>query len=918
MMVGPLSAPSSRSASPATTTASDHHANKTIDDLTLALSNFSKTRAPTPDAHIACCCRRRECPSLVAWSDVRAKLESRLVLSAEVGQALLQRYEAYIRRQDAVLSRQASEASFSETSDLPDDARLQIELLKRKLDIVTEENSIMESRIQELLIKTELSDSTTKMLQRELHDARTTAHRLSAQQTRSVGWESRYTQAVQERDDMRQERDAALAAVRNTEIKVRSGTEKASKLQREIHSLKNDLSSLRASREDFSKSVLQEAKLRLEGLHQSLNTPLPTPHLETARVLEALVADNEALKRDVAELSVLLGEARDELEEARRNELEDVDHDETKVNFTIAGLEDDLKEDALSLGFAIQRQTRGVQTDLLPSPPSQPAHNTNTHHAFALPSPGPSSLGIDSLSSRSETSSLSGPEHTRPSTANLTPSTSKLDTGFAPAPTPATTNRHLILPTDPHPITTMTSSLAPLLTRLTQADPRTLTLRLKRQNLNADARHVGRATIKGVVAEVGRMRVGRTSGGVGAVGGARRGAEWSAVATREEMKALLRLMRDLFSTVGALREQLNEVVFEPEVAGQMRKEAFHGDEGGSWMPAISRLLFKQPTSLSNPTTSSSSTHAAAPHASANAITLRDHVSSPPLLHPQPRAAAQVSASAMTVNVLAGSTSIHGFMSADDIVRTTSPKAIQPPQTPLPMEQGRLRGLFVGAPGSGVGVAERGREKGGGGWVVLPRGLGASTSENDKEKRALRNVSVGAGVKRATSVKAKLRSNVVVLDDAPPPPLPTTDFRETLLQRTLRPRGLSDSSIHTTFLKAGEDAVDADGEHERGQSDDSQIHARNGSGGGGSGAATPRKGKDFSGIGIGIGIRRGGSPSISSASAVSSSPPRGASVRVPRVERLATWAQFGDGAGVRFGSPREDGGVHAAWKRRGDI
>ncbi|KAF8512539.1 hypothetical protein BU17DRAFT_69194 [Hysterangium stoloniferum] len=99
----------------------------------------------------------------------------------------------------------------------------------------------------------------------------------------------------------------------------------------------------------------------------------------------------------------------------------------------------------------------------------------------------------------------------------------------------------------------------------------------------------------------------------------------------------------------------------PEVAGQMRKEAFHGDEGGSWMPAISRLLFKQPTSLSNPTTSSSSTHAAAPHASANTITLRDHVPSPPLLHPQPCAAAQVSASAMTVNVLAGSASIHGFV-----------------------------------------------------------------------------------------------------------------------------------------------------------------------------------------------------------------------------------------------------------------
>jgi hypothetical protein len=102
--------------------------------------------------------------------------------------------------------------------------------------------------------------------------------------------------------------------------------------------LQNELSSLRASREDFSKSVLKEAKLRLEGLHQSLNTPIPPPHLETARVLESLVADNEVLKRDVAELHVLLGEARDELEDARRSELEDVDHDETKVNLIMEEL----------------------------------------------------------------------------------------------------------------------------------------------------------------------------------------------------------------------------------------------------------------------------------------------------------------------------------------------------------------------------------------------------------------------------------------------------------------------------------------------------------------------------------------------------------------------------------------------------
>lgn len=119
MMASPLAASSSRASTPQSPLAK---AATTIDDLTVALSNFS--RAPTPDPVIVCCCRREECESTRAWASFRAKLESRLVLSAgsclcvlelclnspcvEVGQALLQRHEAYVRRQDAALSREVS------------------------------------------------------------------------------------------------------------------------------------------------------------------------------------------------------------------------------------------------------------------------------------------------------------------------------------------------------------------------------------------------------------------------------------------------------------------------------------------------------------------------------------------------------------------------------------------------------------------------------------------------------------------------------------------------------------------------------------------------------------------------------------------------------------------------------------------
>lgn len=85
-------------------------------------------------------------------------------MCAEVGQALLERHEAYVRRQDAALSRQvrvmtrhvrwpnrlsvalqaSSVFSFSE-DDETSSLQQHVEYLTKKLDTVTEENTLMES-----------------------------------------------------------------------------------------------------------------------------------------------------------------------------------------------------------------------------------------------------------------------------------------------------------------------------------------------------------------------------------------------------------------------------------------------------------------------------------------------------------------------------------------------------------------------------------------------------------------------------------------------------------------------------------------------------------------------------------------------------------------------------------------------------
>lgn len=102
-------------------TSSLYRATTNIDDLTRALTNFSRVPSPEPPSVVICCCGREDCEHSKSWLAVKSKLESRLILSAgksylliwllagsglmytawiEVGQALLQRHEAYVRRNE--------------------------------------------------------------------------------------------------------------------------------------------------------------------------------------------------------------------------------------------------------------------------------------------------------------------------------------------------------------------------------------------------------------------------------------------------------------------------------------------------------------------------------------------------------------------------------------------------------------------------------------------------------------------------------------------------------------------------------------------------------------------------------------------------------------------------------------------------
>jgi cysteinyl-tRNA synthetase len=106
----------------------------------------------------------------------------------------------------------------------------------------------------------------------------------------------------------------------------------AAKLQTEVRRLQKDLEQRRQHRLELSEEILHEARSRLEtlqnyvGTHatytvtsaeilllQQLGHNAIAEENEVTKVLESLVADNENLKHDNAELQNLLTEAREDV-----------------------------------------------------------------------------------------------------------------------------------------------------------------------------------------------------------------------------------------------------------------------------------------------------------------------------------------------------------------------------------------------------------------------------------------------------------------------------------------------------------------------------------------------------------------------------------------------------------------------------
>ncbi|KIJ69912.1 hypothetical protein HYDPIDRAFT_79094 [Hydnomerulius pinastri MD-312] len=824
-----------RPATPDSTFASSlYHATSNIDDLTLALTNFSRVPSPEPQQHVCCCCKNEDCETTKSWLAVKSKLESRLILSAEVGSALLQRHEAYVRRHEDADQGQV-EVDVRVAELVKENAVLEKVGLQVYQDPDTEPHHFLQ-RLTQALLNSEVAEASNKTALHELEEARSAVSRLTAHHARSVGLDTRLAAVLQENDDTRQERDSQAQRARLAESRLAALKDRTDKLQAEVRRLQDDLESRRMQRLESSESLLRDVRSRLEGFQgstlcfQHVGTSTLEDNAEVFKVLESLVADNEVLKADNEELHKLLTESREDMQ-ALQMEVEEhsilappirVDTP-SKHSRTASGPSSVVKGSLFSSTrrpASVEPKSRRGYEPLTPETSRRPLSPADSllisatqYTNFIHPQPRypPSHLSFDTDNDPECDQGLLLENHASKAvqtdrwlglqpTAQLTPS---FMDQLSASPHDGRSESSSLLDGQGSPISSLLERMHSLLHRMTQADALTLTNRLKRQHLRgADIKHLSRTTVSNILSEVLHLRAQYRM--------LLEDEKMTTLCTRKDLRGLFKLFKEVLDEMGQMRVTLNDVILEPSIAAKFsemaldpaKAEAMEKERkssgsalGSSWMAPFSKLF----GSTSHEPTSQSSTRTPPRATSRGRGAIR-------VSRPVPKIGPALAASTTTVNVEFSGTgagkSVTSVFSAhpnNEGARDPFPRINTLPQSPTSTQSNvrSVMGIFAGAPHPDDTSDP---------WVVLPRAprrVQSTFLRADPTESGAATIGRSAMRKRHASqlsrgVDAVLDADYVPntegseADDVPGP----------LLERTLRRRGLSDSSIHSTFTSHG--------------------------------------------------------------------------------------------------------------------
>ncbi|EJU06667.1 hypothetical protein DACRYDRAFT_103615 [Dacryopinax primogenitus] len=868
-------------------------ASTTINDL---LSSFS--RATTPDGtsfvgELRCCCGRDECENYERWTKMREKMEKRLNLSAEIGQALLQRNDAYMRQQDVQTKKvEELERRHREAISQLSAVRQANDQLVARMSDLAKQNGTIEKRLSQSQLNLDLADASNRSLLHEVAEKRNSLQKLQHHSARFSGLQARVDDLTQENNDLRDEMSEHDRRTQAAESRAAALAQRCEDLELAIQRIEDSRDADKQSQEEAMQELVTTARSRIESMRSTLAQTSGSAFMsstEMAEVLEGLVTDNEALKRDNGELRNLLVETRessralqDELDELRAmgfggRPLQTVDeklggatspfsHSRRISLASVNGVNHYRKTSSVSIPTAMPyRRTEQLATPSLPSSVPHSPHIRSMSPGMRSVSPvfasfvqaqqakaygrepvrSPRSFATNDLCPLSPDSQAQDSFPRPPSrlSSEYEPETSTQESQDLESEPVKPKTRPLmllsrsrgvqadLLPTFDPPILdddtstpisgrsrTVTMEEVPagqtlpelisrvtgLMNRLNQADVATLTQRLKRQRLAGDVGHLSKTTIKSIIGDVNGLRADFHV----AINGA---AAQESELSKADLRALIKIFKDLIIHLAHLREIVNDVTLDPSSAAKLTESKppvnIAAEElktlrrpasaMGGWIAPISKLFG------GSPDMDEGASFATRPKPSTGLGLAQ------PIPKPAPKLLPEVAPSVTTVNVeFVGSGVIRRAVSTaprDPVVQLPpSPDASvgHPELQPAPIvvagdqtllhprprrhDDGRreqLRSIFAGSRMAPPSES----------WVVLPRPkpslAGTSLDIRDAESR------IGASKRMSTHVDAMLDSL------QPPPSHVPADFHPTLLDRTLRRRGLSDSSMHSTFMQA---------------------------------------------------------------------------------------------------------------------
>lgn len=737
-----------------------------------------------------CCCGRgtRRCKRARRATREWSQVESDLRLAAQIGQALLRR----------------SDALQSELTSAQEEHGSRINSMMKKLSSSIKEAGQLEKRLEQSELNLEACEASNRALVRELDECRRDLSKARGSTVRNSGLEVKLERAEREAEDLRQE----LAHEKKRTEQAKAKARRAEKLNTDLSSDLR-LARLQGARTEVSEEERARRKNEVRKMVEMRLSQNGVPQVEPEQDsgwIEALVTENDSLSQENKQMKELLVNRNDEIAQLRDelNQKQEYVPSSTSPKPDIDQANPPLRLSDFHPPMPTALSEEIIDTSVRALPPSH-APPSDGQQTPALLSPQMATASLPSAAG-STTSIGTVTETTSEATSHHDPvKSTKSSGGLQPTLSSSNSRRE----TRTAQLIMLIDTIQRLSSRLSTADVDTMAKRLQRQKLAGDVGHLARTTVNGILRDVDGLREhfrrsmdseskgretdaislsSRTSGKSDKAAA----AESESLVARKEFFALIKVFKDLFVEMARLRNAINEVTLQPQHAVRILQEQLGvqmtEDKGvGAWFGRLLSTTGLPGTGAAGPalaTTSQSSSNA--PTAGTAGLGLGQGAkpsSSRTTSNPQLGGALRASAAAMPTAVAVEVKGMHAAEQSSGTQggegsssRGTSP---QPDQSSFEIpsharpEMGRrqpslsrvqsrnLSGLFAGSFGSdGLG----------------PAGMG------DRSR-----------VPSEQSLQGSRLSRIVDDDEV------SIHQGNAPRARTLRPRNLSDSSMHTTFL-----------------------------------------------------------------------------------------------------------------------